>query len=70
MSITYLFILTQIISLKTNSGKFLTLVGSMNAGSNAKIENLQIMNNKKIFDFISKNYHFLEQKYKVEKRSD
>jgi hypothetical protein len=60
----------KVISLKMKSGNFFNLVGSMNAGSNAKIENLQIINSEKMFDFIDSNFKLLQKDFEIKKRYD
>ena len=52
------------------SDNFFNLVGSMNAGSNAKIENLQIINSEKMFDFIDSNFKLLQKDFEIKKRYD
>lgn len=47
---------------------YYTLTGSMNAGTNAKIETLQIFNSKEVFNFVKKTATLLERDFKIEKR--
>lgn len=47
---------------------FFVLSGSMNAGNNARIENLQIINSKKHFEFISDLFNKLKEDYQINKR--
>lgn len=47
---------------------FFVLSGSMNAGNNARIENLQIVNSEAHFNFVSKLYNKMKDKYQINKR--
>lgn len=58
----------KIISISTKDGNKYNLVGSMNSGSNAKIENLQIINSEDMFSFIESSYEEMKKEYSIEKR--
>lgn len=47
---------------------FYTLTGSMNAGNNARIETLQIINNEKMYNFVAELFHELKTKFLINKR--
>ena len=47
---------------------YYVLSGSMNAGNNARIENLQINNNKEMFDFIETTFETLKKDFQINKR--
>jgi hypothetical protein len=47
---------------------FFTLIGSMNAGTNAKIENLNIINSKEMYSFVLKTFDIMKNKFSIKKR--
>jgi hypothetical protein len=57
----------KIASFKINDNYY-TLVGSMNAGSNEKIENLNIINSFEMYSFIEKSFKEIKEKYRGKKR--
>lgn len=59
----------KILSVKTENNYY-NLSGSMNSGSNQKIENLHISNSKPIFEFIKSTYFELKNKCTIKPRHD
>lgn len=57
----------KLAALKINDNYYV-LSGSMNAGSNPKIETLQIFNNISFYDFIVKTYDKLKTEFQINKR--
>lgn len=57
----------KVVSFKIDENYF-TLVGSMNAGTNAKIENLNIINSKEMYNFVLKTFDELKSKFSIKKR--
>ena len=47
---------------------FFTLTGSMNAGNNARIESLPIINSKKMYTFVSETFDVFKEKFIINKR--
>ena len=47
---------------------FYILTGSMNAGTNAKIETLQIFNDENMYNFIAETFDFFSKKFQIKKR--
>jgi hypothetical protein len=47
---------------------FFTLIGSMNVGTNARIENLNIINSKEMYNFVLKTFDELKAKFSIKKR--
>lgn len=47
---------------------YYVLSGSMNAGNNARVETLQISNNKELYNFIAKIYNKLKAEFQINKR--
>lgn len=57
----------KIISAKIGN-EYITLTGSMNAGANARIETLEIFNDKKMYTFVENQYNLLKEKFRVQPR--
>ena len=57
----------KIAAIKIGDNHFV-LSGSMNAGNNARIESLQVVNSKKHFDFVLKLYEKMKDEYQIKKR--
>jgi hypothetical protein len=58
---------SKIISFKIGDNYF-TLTGSMNAGNNARIESLEIINSRKMFDFVDGCFYKFSDKFSLKKR--
>ncbi|NCB85387.1 MAG: hypothetical protein EOM44_12980 [Bacteroidia bacterium] len=58
---------SKIASFKIGENYF-TLTGSMNAGNNARIESIEIMNSKKMYDFINQTFTVFSEKFSINKR--
>ena len=67
VDITFCHSHAKIISAKFDDN-YITITGSMNAGTNAKIETLQVLNNKQMYDFVANNYQMLKEKFNIPKR--
>lgn len=57
----------KIVSFKIGDNYF-TLTGSMNAGNNARVESLELINDKKMYDFISNTFDVFKDKFQITKR--
>jgi hypothetical protein len=57
----------KIAAIKINDNYYV-LSGSMNAGNNARVETLQISNNKQNYDFIVNVYNKLKTEFQINKR--
>lgn len=57
----------KIAAIKINDNYYV-LSGSMNAGNNARVETLQISNNKELYNFIAKIYNKLKAEFQINKR--
>jgi len=57
----------KIAAIKINNNYFV-MSGSMNAGNNARVETLQISNNKQNYDFIVNVYNKLKTEFQINKR--
>jgi hypothetical protein len=57
----------KIAAIKINDNYYV-LSGSMNAGNNARVETLQISNNKEHYNFITKIYNKLKAEFQINKR--
>lgn len=57
----------KIISAKIGN-EYITITGSMNAGANARIETLEIFNDKKMYNFVKNQYNILKEKFRVQPR--
>jgi hypothetical protein len=47
---------------------YFSLIGSMNAGTNAKIENLNIINSKEMYNFIIETFKAMKEKFSIKKK--
>lgn len=47
---------------------FYTLIGSMNVGTNARIENLNIINSEEMYNFVLKSFNVMKEKFSIKKR--
>ena len=50
------------------NGDYYVLSGSMNAGNNARIEQLTINNNKQHYDFIDQTFEKFKSEFQINKR--
>ena len=50
------------------AGNFFTLIESMNVGTNTSIENLNIINSKEMYNFVSSTFDIMKEKFSIKKR--
>ena len=57
----------KIVAFRINENYY-TLIGSMNVGTNARIENLNIINSKEMYNFIIETFNVMKEKFSIKKR--